>query len=178
MKGRRRKGFGRGDGQHAGACAEVEHGSRARRRRKPVQRQKAAFGGAVMGGAEGAARIDLDGPLRGDPAAVVTAVNNEAPRANGRQRFLRLAHPIGFRNGFRLAGDRLHASDVENAGRPRFSQSAAIVAFQKPRRAVLAAHEGNVLEARRFAKKRVSLNGVRLRGEPEHGLKRRHANLG
>ena len=59
-----REGFGRGDGEHAGACTKIEHGARLYQRRQRTDGQQAALGRAVMRGAEGAARVDLDGPLR------------------------------------------------------------------------------------------------------------------
>ena len=71
--------LGRGNRQHAGAGAEIEHAARAPGLQDMVEQQQAAPGGAVMAGAERQRRLDLDAELVGrDAVAVVLAVDDEA----------------------------------------------------------------------------------------------------
>ena len=96
--GAMREGFGGGDGEHAGAGAEIEDGTRFDRGGQRADGQEATLRRAVVRGAESAARIDLDGPLRDGAGAVVAAVYDEAAGAHRRQRLLRLRDPVGVRD--------------------------------------------------------------------------------
>ena len=76
--------LGGGDRQHAGAAADVEDASRAPAAKHAVQHQQAAARRAVMAGAEGQRRLDLDCDVVGpDSRAVMGAVNEKAPGAHG-----------------------------------------------------------------------------------------------
>ena len=104
--------FRRGDGKHAGACADVEHAGfssapaaergRVRRLalapsslRERVKRQQAAARGAVMAGAEGERRLDLNADLvRPHAGATVRPVHDEPTGLDRREAFEAFAHPV------------------------------------------------------------------------------------
>ena len=66
---------------------------------------QAAGGGAVMAGAEGQPRLDLDGEVAGAaPAAVVRAMHQEPAGADRLQPLQRLGDPVDV--GQRFAADR------------------------------------------------------------------------
>src|SRR5271167_4675197 len=105
-----------GDGEDAGAGADVEDGSlllvldlaaasgdgiAARPAlstvslHDPIEREQASARACVMAGAEGKTRLDLDGDaVDPDPIAVMCAVHQETPRLDRRQTFETLAHPV------------------------------------------------------------------------------------
>ena len=89
-----------GDRQHTRAGADVEDFLRtapfAKRLTNPVERDEAPPGGAVMTGAEGERRLDLDADaVRRNPRAVVGAVHDEAAGRHRRQAGETLPHPVG-----------------------------------------------------------------------------------
>ena len=89
------QGAGGGDGEHARAGAEVEDAPSRQRFAKPIERQQAAARGAVMAGAEGQRRFDLDADaVVRDAGAVMGAVHDEAAGGDGRQSGEAFAHPI------------------------------------------------------------------------------------
>ena len=72
--------LGRGDRQHAGAGAEIEHAPRTPGLQHMIEQQQAAARGAVMAGAERQRRLDLDAELVGrDARAIMLAVHDETP---------------------------------------------------------------------------------------------------
>ena len=95
------KSLGGGDGEDAGAGADIEHLGRAPALEQAIERDEAAARGGVMGGAEGKAGVDLkrEAP-RGHLAPVVTAMHQEAAGAHRPPQAFRLRHPI-------LGGKRL-----------------------------------------------------------------------
>ena len=95
------KGARGGDGQHAGAAAEIEHARKAPAPRQYVDRLEAAGRGGVVAGAEGFAGFDLDGQRsHADARAVVAAVHDEAAGENRRESCLRDGNPVGVGYGF------------------------------------------------------------------------------
>ena len=75
----RAQNFRRRDRQHAGAGAEVEHAASPPPLRQIIERQQTAARGAVVAGAEGERRLDLDADVVGpDAGAVMRAVHDEA----------------------------------------------------------------------------------------------------
>jgi len=90
--------LGRGNRQHAGAGAEIEHASRTPGLQHMVEQQQAAPRGAVMAGAERQRRLDLDAELVGRNAvAVVLAMDDEAAGGHRDQIFQARLDPIpGF----------------------------------------------------------------------------------
>ena len=159
-----REGLRGGDGEDAGAGAEVEHAARFQRRGQPADGQEAALGRAVMRRAESAARIDLDGPLRNGAAAVVAAVNDEAAGMHGRQRLLRLGNPVHFGYGRHSQGHGRHTRICKHI-RGRTGQRAIVIAFQEPAAALFENNEREAIEARRFFQNRARLHRFPLGGE-------------
>src|SRR5207244_6510069 len=112
------------DGEHAGAGADIEHAHRpppaALRAatsplqgevsdslllHEPVEREQAAAGGAVVAGAEGERRLDLDaGAIAGSARAVVRAVHDEAASLDRGETLEAGANPIFRRQP--LEGER------------------------------------------------------------------------
>ena len=85
-----RKRAGGGDGEYAGAAAEVEHARDPTTAGYTVERFEAERGGGVVPGAEGLAGLDLDGAATAAGAvAVVAAVHEEAACNHRRQGRLR-----------------------------------------------------------------------------------------
>ena len=80
---------GGGDGEHARAGAEIENAPSSaadQRLAQPVERQQAAARGAVMAGAEGQRRLDLDADaIERHAGAIMGAVHDEAPGRDRRQ---------------------------------------------------------------------------------------------
>ena len=97
---------GRGDRQHAGAGADVQHAQRTSRLEKMVERQQASPRRAVMSGAEGEGGADLDADaVEMDARAVVLAVDDEASGLDRREPFLARLDPVFRRE--RLEGQRI-----------------------------------------------------------------------
>src|SRR4249919_3632565 len=87
--------IGRGDGEDAGAGADIEHAARAPALQKAIERDEASARGGVMGGAEGKPRVDLKGEApRGHLAPVMTAMHQEAAGTHRPPQAFRLGHPI------------------------------------------------------------------------------------
>ena len=98
------KRLGGGDRQHAGSRADVENAARATILQQNIQRQQAPAGGAVMPGAEGERRLDLDtDPIRRHGCAVVGTVHGEAAGENRLQPGEARCNPILRRD--RLEGE-------------------------------------------------------------------------
>ena len=101
----------RRDGEHAGAGADVEHAQvclapAALLLHEPVEREQAAAGGAVVAGAEGERRLDLDADaVAGDARAVVRAVHHEAAGFDRGEALEARAHPVLRRQP--LEGERV-----------------------------------------------------------------------
>ncbi len=77
-----------GDGEHAGAGAEVERAGEAARAHQAVEDDQRAGRGRMVAGAEGLARVDPNrDPSPRDAVAVVAAVDEEAAGRDGLQRF-------------------------------------------------------------------------------------------
>ena len=98
---RRCRRAGGGDGEHAAAGAEIEDARRggvaARRLANPIERQQTAARGAVMAGAEGERRLDLDADaVGGNAGAIVRAVHDEAAGGDRRLRPARLSRTQSF----------------------------------------------------------------------------------
>ena len=87
-----------------------------------------------MRGAESAARVDLDGPLRDGAGAVVAAVYDEAAGAHRRQRLLRLRNPVGVRDSRDGLGARRHARIFKRGREHARGQLPVIVACEEPLR--------------------------------------------
>ena len=90
---------GGGDGEDAAAGAEIEDAPTptpsGQRLAKVIEREQAAARGAVMAGAEGQRRFDLDpDPVDRDAGAVVGAVHDKTARRDRRQAGEALAHPV------------------------------------------------------------------------------------
>ena len=99
-----------GDGEDAGAGADVEDHARPLALQQIVEREKATARACVMSGAEGLPRVDLDGEaLLRHAAPVVAAMHQEAPGAHRAALLLRQRHPIRGR-------DRLDAQRSEIGG--------------------------------------------------------------
>ena len=104
------QGAGCGDGEHARAGAEIEDAPSRQRLAKPIERQQAAARGAVMAGAEGQRRFDLDADaVERDAGAVMGAVHDEAAGGDGSQSGEAFAHPI-------LGRDTLEAQRLRRCG--------------------------------------------------------------
>ncbi|MNQ99394.1 hypothetical protein D3C85_1151270 [compost metagenome] len=88
--------LGRRDGQNARAAADVQHLIEFFGRQQIVEGLQATDRGAVVAGAEGRARVDLqvDAPL-GDLALVVRAIDEEAPGLDRRQARQAHGQPVG-----------------------------------------------------------------------------------
>ena len=92
---RRRAALRGRDGENAGAAADVENTPRRSALENGIQREEAAFRGAVMAGPECRARVDLHrNAARRSSGPVMRSVQEEAPRCHGRQALQRLPHPI------------------------------------------------------------------------------------
>ena len=94
----------RGDGEHAGAGAEVENASRpCRRLAHPVQREQAAARRAVMAGAEGERRLDLDAdPVDGTSARSCAPCTTKRPAVDRLKPGEAFGDPILGRDAFEL----------------------------------------------------------------------------
>ena len=89
------KSLGGGDGEDAGAGADIEDVGRALPLEQAIERDEAAARGGVMGGAEGKAGVDLEREAaRGHLAPVVTAMHQEAAGAHRPPQAFCLRHPI------------------------------------------------------------------------------------
>ena len=85
----------RGDAEHAGAGAEIEHAAQLAALQHLVEQQQAAAGGAVMAGAERQRRLDLDAELVGRHiGAVVRAMHHEAAGAHRGEAFQAGLDPV------------------------------------------------------------------------------------
>ena len=85
----------RGDGEDAGAGADVENAAGPHSLRQPVERDQTAARGGVMGGAEGKPGVDLDGVAAPrNLAAVMAAMDDEAPGSDRRPQALGARHPV------------------------------------------------------------------------------------
>ena len=88
---------GGSDGEDAGAGADVERMARPATLQEVVEGEEASARRAVMAGAEGQRRLDLDGDrVDGDARPVMAAMNGEAAGRNGRQALERGGDPILF----------------------------------------------------------------------------------
>src|SRR5262245_63399000 len=87
--------FRRGDGEDAGAGADIDDMPRASSLGEPVECKQAATRRGVMGSAEGKACIDFkrETPWR-HLAAIMTPMHQEAAGAHRPPQPLRLPHPI------------------------------------------------------------------------------------
>jgi len=89
--------FRRGDGEHAGAAADVEDLARPSALQQAIEMQQAAARRAVVAGAEGEAGLDLDADVvRPDRSAAVRAVDEEAPCPHRREAGERIGDPIAL----------------------------------------------------------------------------------
>ena len=89
---------GGGDGEDAGAGADIEDTARMLPLGEAVERDEAAARGGVMGGAEGKACVDLEGePARRHLAAVMAPMHQEAAGAYRPTQALGFRHPILLR---------------------------------------------------------------------------------
>ena len=87
--------LGGGDREHARAAADVEDSAWPPALEQAVEMQKAAPRRAVMAGAEGEPRLDLDRHVvRPDARAIVAPVNEKPPRPNGFQAGKRIGDPV------------------------------------------------------------------------------------
>ena len=125
------------DGEHARAGAEIEDAPSRQRLAKPIEREQAAARGAVMAGAEGQRRFDLDADaIDGNAGAVMGAVHDEAAGGDGSQSGEAFAHPILRRDA--LEAQRLGRCGSRGRGcqpRTMFSSGAArkyIATRQRP----------------------------------------------
>ena len=84
-----------GDGEQAGAGADIEHPLRSALFQHIGEMQETAARRAVMAGAEGERRLDLDGDFIGARAMpVVAAVHHELPGTDRGQPFKRGGDPV------------------------------------------------------------------------------------
>ena len=89
---------GGGDGEDAGAGADIEDTARMLPLGEAVERDEAAARGGVMGGAEGKACVDLERePARRHLAAVMAPMHQEAAGAYRPTQALGFRHPILLR---------------------------------------------------------------------------------
>jgi hypothetical protein len=101
------------DGKHAGPAADIENAAWTPPVKNAVERCQAALRRAVMPGAEGEPRLDLDAdPIWRDPMAVMRAVDHKPAGCDGHEPCEALRHPIaggdsGERQAFarRIAGN-------------------------------------------------------------------------
>ena len=111
---------GGGDGEDAGAGADIEDTARMLPLGEAVERDEAAARGGVMGGAEGKACVDLERePARRHLAAVMTPMHQEAAGAHRPTQALGFRHPILLRQ--RLDPEARQAA--HRATRPRSTAS-------------------------------------------------------
>ena len=109
--------FRRGDRQHAGAGAEIEHAPRTVRLQHMIEQQQAAARGAVMAGAERQRRLDLDAELvRRDARAIMLAVHDEAPGGDRDEVLEAGLDPVPGLDG--VEGDVLARRRRRRRGRP------------------------------------------------------------
>ena len=107
-------GQGRGDGQHAGAGADVQHLVEAARLDQVVVGDQAADSGAMVAGAEGRAGFDAQVHGIGRGAALVMGAEHEEPaRAHRRQARQRHGQPVGVGE---LLDHRLHVGEFGQGG--------------------------------------------------------------
>ena len=93
--------LGGGDGEDAGAGADIQHAPWAAAFDEVIECEQAASRACMMGRPEGLARVDLDGEAGAwDAAPVVAAMHQESSGTHGRALFLRDPHPV-------LVGERL-----------------------------------------------------------------------
>ena len=108
--------------------------------RQVIQRHQAAARRAVMAGAEGERRLDLDAEIvRMHARAVVRAVHEEAAGAHRLQAFEALAYPVGVADG--LEAQRLRglvaAGDADELAQPHLVSRALHVHGDLPLAAVV-----------------------------------------
>ena len=90
--------LGGGDGEDAGAGADIEDTARMLPLGEAVERDEAAARGRVMGGAEGKACVDLEGePAGRHIAAVMAPMHKEAAGVHRPAQALGFRHPILLR---------------------------------------------------------------------------------
>src|SRR5262249_16610867 len=87
--------LGGGDRQYAGAAADIDQSPRPAPAKDTLEQQKAAAGRAMVAGAESQRRLDLDGDVaRPYPAAVMAAMDQEAPGPHRRETGERIGDPV------------------------------------------------------------------------------------
>ena len=99
--------FGGGDGEDAGASADIENGARPVASRQLRQGLKTTRCRPVMAGAERGCRLDLDGdPVGRAAGAVMCAMNEEAADADRTEPGEALRHPVLVRELFDIGRGR------------------------------------------------------------------------
>ena len=89
--------LGGGDGEHARAAADVDDALRPAALEQPVEMNEAAARGAVMAGAEGEPRLDLDADVvQANPRAIMAPMDEKAPGPHRREAGERARHPVAF----------------------------------------------------------------------------------
>ncbi len=93
----------RGDGEDAGAGAEVENALRVPPPGHPIEREETAARRAVMAGAEGERSLDFDAdPVDGNFCAIVRAMNDKAAGLDRLEPGEAFGDPILCRDAFEL----------------------------------------------------------------------------
>ena len=93
--------LGGGDGEYAGACADIEDTPRTAMAKNVLQRHQAAPGRAVMAGAERKAGFNLDWNLASSyRGQVMRTMNNETTGLDRRKDAERMGDPIDVRQVF------------------------------------------------------------------------------
>ena len=110
------------NGKHAAASPEVEDAHNmapvVQGFAQPIEREEAAARGAMMAGAKGERRLDLDADaVCRDAGTIVRTVDNEAAGLDRRQAGEAVAHPVGRRDQIEM--ERFGGSSTCRGGRQR-----------------------------------------------------------
>jgi len=166
--------LGCSDGEHAGSGADVEHGAAcaAPRLRDAVEREQATAGTAVMAGAEGEPRLDLNGnAVDPNAAAVMRPMHDEATGLDRLEAFEARAHPVD--------GCEHLKAQVSHGGWPcdrrderadgGFVRSVTEMQRERPAFLLLRNRDANGLSVEAFGKRVVEPSGGgRIGGEPRN----------
>jgi hypothetical protein len=160
------QGLGGGDGKHAGPGADVEHGVRLAPPpdlHDAIEREQTSAGAAVMAGAEGQRRLDLDGnAVDPDAVAVMRPMHHEAAGFDRLETVEAPAYPVRGRQHLEgqisckgLSCDR--SDEVADRG---FVRSAAEMQRERPAFIVFArCRDSNHLAVATFGKRILEPSG-------------------
>ena len=167
--------LGGSDGQHARTGADVEHGAPGAARaavplRDAIEREQATAGTAVMAGAEGEPRLDLNSnTVDANAGAVMRPMHDEATGLDRLEAFEARAHPVGGCEHLEAQASRSGwpCDRRDERANGRFVRFVTEMQRERPAFLLLRNRDGNGLSVAAFRKRVVEPSGGgRIGGEP------------